>query len=132
MIIISRLNTIKGLPPLFVFNLACCKFVDFFKKTLSITVFKVITVNRPSNLITVFLMGRSECPTKGGNWRGSTCKPKSLNFPFLFDIFPHKKFEVPVPPLITDWLLLEKKISLIVFRRILPKILPAREFLDSQ
>ena len=41
---------------------------------------------------------------------GSPCKPKSLNFPVLLD------------KNITHW---EKKVSLIAFRQVLTKILPA-------
>ena len=51
--------------------------------------------------------------------RGSSCKPKSLNFPLLLDTNPSKKLSLPVPPLITDHIL-EK----IAFWQILPKNLP--------
>ena len=47
-----------------------------------------------------------------------------LNFPLLLDITPTKKLGRPMPPLITDHIL-EKKVSLIFFRLILQKILPA-------
>ena len=52
------------------------------------------------------------------------CKPKSLNFPLLLDITPIKKLCSPVPLLIKDHIL-ERKVSLITFRQILQKILPA-------
>ena len=39
-----------------------------WKKILSLTLFKIITVSRTTTLIRVFLMGRSGYPTKGGNW----------------------------------------------------------------
>ena len=52
----------------------------------------------------------------------SPCKPKSLNFPLLLDITPTKKFSPPVPWSQTT--ILEKKLSLIAFRKILSKIFP--------
>ena len=47
-----------------------------------------------------------------------------LNFPRLLDIIPTKKFGCSMPLLIADHIL-EKKASLITFRLILQKILPA-------
>ena len=69
-------------------------------------------------------MGRSGCPTKGGNWGGtvSPCRPKSLNFPLLLDITPTKKSSHTIPLLITDHLL-GKGVSLIALREILLKLL---------
>ena len=63
-------------------------------------------------------MERSGCPTKRGNWGrggGSPCKPKSLNFLLLLD------------KNITYWKIpdIGKKVSLIAFRQVLTKILPA-------
>ena len=70
-------------------------------------------------------MGRLGCHTKGGNWRrGFRCKTKSLNFSILLDITPTKKLGPLVPLLITNHIF-EKKASLIAFRQILQKILPA-------
>ena len=72
-------------------------------------------------------MGKSACPTQGGNWGGgwkSSCKSKSLNFPLPLDIASTKKLSFPIILLITDYIL-EEKVSLIVFRKMLPKILPA-------
>ena len=51
---------------------------------------------------------------------GCPCKPKSLNFPFLFDTPSTKKSSLFVPPLIADPII-GKKVSLIAFRQILPK-----------
>ena len=90
-----------------------------WKKILSFTLFKIITVSASSTLLRVILMGRSGCPTKGGNLGGSPWKPKSLNFPLLLDITPTKKIESPWSQT-TYW----EKVSLITFRQILPKILP--------
>ena len=52
------------------------------------------------------------------------CKPKSLNFSLLLDITPTKKLSPAVPLLISDHIL-EKKVSIIAFRKILSKILLA-------
>ena len=51
----------------------------------------------------------------------SPCKPKSLNFLLLLDITPTKKLSPPIPSLITNYIL-EKRLSLIAFTQILPKI----------
>ena len=78
--------------------------------------FKIISVSRPITLLRVFLMERSGCPTKGGNWqRVSLQALQSLKFPVLCDITPHQKIEYPLSPLITGHIL-EKKVSLIAFR----------------
>ena len=75
-----------------------------------------------------------KCHTVGKNWgRGSPWKTKSfyfLNFPFLLDIIPTKKLGPSVPNLISDhtW---EKKVCLIAFRPILPKILLAAYFFSN-
>ena len=47
----------------------------------------------------------------------------SLNFPLLLDITPAKKSSSPVPVLIKDHIF-GKKVSLIAFRKILPKTFP--------
>ena len=52
----------------------------------------------------------------------SSCKPKSLNFPLLLNITPTKKLSPLVPWSQTT--ILEKKLSLIAFRKILSKIFP--------
>ena len=86
-IIFRRLNTIKEFVTSFqslILNAA-----DFllWKKILSITLFKMITVSRPSTLVRFFLMGRSWCTTKGGLWVGvgspPPCKLKCLKFLLL-------------------------------------------------
>ena len=51
-------------------------------------------LNTIKEFATSFLMVRSECPTKEGSWRGSRCKPKSLNFPLMLD---DQKVEFPRP-----------------------------------
>ena len=52
---------------------------------------------------------------------GAPCKSISLKLPLLLDVTPHQNFESPVALLIADHIL-EKKVSLIVFRQILPKL----------
>ena len=94
-----------------------------WKKLLSLTLSKIITVSIPLTLTRAFLMGRSGCPTEGGNRGGSPWKSKILNFPLLLVSFS-PKIEFTVPLLITDHIL-GKKVSLIAFRQILPDILPA-------
>ena len=47
-----------------------------------------------------------------------------MNFSLLLDITSTKKLSALIPPLILDYIL-ERKVSLIAFRQILPKILPA-------
>ena len=92
------------------------------------------SIHRPRTFLRVFLTERSGCYTKGENFGkdgggggeggDSPCKTPSLNFAPLLDITHTKKLSPPVPPLITDQIL-EKKMSLIAFRQILPTILPA-------
>ena len=90
----------KNLPALFhLFNLTVN--LMLWKKILSFTLFKTIIVSGLSTLLRVFLMGRSGCPTKRGD---------SGRAPLQFLITGH---------------ILEKKVSLIAFRQILPQILPA-------
>ena len=84
-----------------------------------------MTVSRPSTLLRVFLMGGSRYPTKGGNWGkggGSSCKPKSFELSPSDGYYTHQKIESPCPSL-DHRPHIEKKVSLIVFRQILPKIL---------
>ena len=72
---------------LFIFNLTRCKFVALKVNTL--TLLKIIAVNRPSTLLSVFLMRKSGCPANGENWVGwgrgefFPCKSISLKFPLL-------------------------------------------------
>ena len=68
-------------------------------------------------------MGKLGCPIKKRIGE-CLCQPKIMNFPLLCDINTTKNLSPPVPPLITDYIL-EKKVSLIAFTEILPKILPA-------
>ena len=85
-----------------------------------------IQIKHPPQSFTYGKIRMSGCPTKGGKiffffGGGSPYKPKSLNFALLWDITPTKIY--PPCPLITDYIL-GKKVSLIAFREILPKILP--------
>ena len=97
----------------FISNLACCKFVALKENTLSLILFKNITVIRPSTL----LMG-------GGLWftiKGGTGKDSE---PF------HQKIECySFPSCLTPslhWLQTTywEKVSLIAIKEILPKIFP--------
>ena len=87
-----------------------------WKKTLSITLFKTITISRSSILLRVFLMGIPGCPAKGGNCGVSPWKPKNLNFPLWSP--PPKNWVLNHRPHIG-----KKGISN-SFRQILLKILP--------
>ena len=93
-----------------------------WKKILSLTLFKIITVSRPTTLIRVFLMRRSGCPTKGGNLGGLFASPKVRTCPFRW-ISPPPKIRAPSSFLFSSQIIYwEKKVSLLAFRQILPKI----------
>ena len=105
-----------------IFNLTCCKFVAL-KEIISITLFKIITVSKPSTLLRVFLMGRSWCPTKERNWVGDLpASPEMWTYSFFWISPPLKNWFPPSLSWsqITYW----KKVSLIAFRQILPKVWP--------
>ena len=122
----SRLNSIKKFAIFFSSLTSHAINLLLRKKILSLILYKIITVSRPNTLLMIFLMERSWCPTKGGNfWEGSPSKSKSLNFPLLLDITLHQKIESPCPSLDHSSHIGKKNISLIAFRPILPKILPA-------
>ena len=92
-----------------------------WKKIPSLTPFKIITVKGPGTLTRVFLMGRSGCPTMGGNWVGDfPARPKIWTFPFCW-ISPPLKSQVLCPSS-DDRPHIEKKISLI--KQIVTKNLP--------
>ena len=74
---------------------------------------KIITVRRPTTL-RVFLMERSRCPTKRGN-QDVPASLKVQTFPFCWIKISH----------IGKFRILGKKVSLIGFRKVLRKILPA-------
>ena len=61
---------------------------------------------------------------RGLLWEWSPWTPKSLNFSLLLDMTPTKRLSPFIPFLITNHIL-GKKVSLIAFIQILPKILPA-------
>ena len=61
---------------------------------------------------------------------GSPYKSISLKLPILLDITPHQNFDSPCPS--TDCRPhIEKKVSLIIFRQILPKILSAAHIFSN-
>ena len=129
MIIFTRFNPIKEFATSFLSLVLHAVNLLIWKKILSLILFKIMTVYRLNTLLRVLLMGRSGCqdvPLREGKFSfffggGSPYKPKSLNFALLWDITPTKIY--PPCPLITDYIL-GKKVSLIAFREILPKILP--------
>ena len=90
-------------------------------KILSLTLFKIITVSRPTTLIRIFLMKRSRCLSKGRIGRVSL-QDQNLEFSPSVGYQPHSKIESPIPLLTTDHIL-SRKVSLITFRKIFPKIL---------
>ena len=91
----------------------------------SLILFKIITaVSRLSTLLRVFFMGRLGCPTKGGNWDGVSLQTQQFELSPSVGYYPTTKLSPPVSPLITDHIL-EREISLIAFRQILPNILLA-------
>ena len=98
------------------------------KKILSLTLYKIITVSRPNTLLMIFLMERSWCPTKGGNFLGGRGISQQAR---KFELSPSIGYYSPPEnwvPLSFPWSQLtywKKNISLIAFRPILPKILPA-------
>ena len=89
-----------------------------WKKILSHTLFKFITISRSSTLLRVFLMGRSGCPTKGGNLARLLASQKVWTFPFCCISTPLKNW-VPLSPDHTQYI--GKKVSLTAFRQILSK-----------
>ena len=98
----DRLNAIKKITTSFSF-LTLAVILLLSNKILSLNLFKIITVSRPSTHLRVFLMRALGCPTKEENWSGSPCKPK--NSLLLLDITPTKNLSPPVLPLITDHIL---------------------------
>ena len=104
----------------FIFKLTCSKVIYLKENTLTHS-FENHYSKRIKHPLQGFFKGRSDAPLKEGIW-WSPWKPKSLYFFLLLDISQTKKTEFPCP-LITNHIL-EKKVSLIAFRRILSKILP--------
>ena len=90
-----------------------------WKKILSHTLFKFITISRSSTLLRVFLMGRSGCRTKEGNLAGLLASQKVWTFPFCWISTPLKNW-FPLSPDHTQYI--GKKVSLTAFRQILSKL----------
>ena len=119
--IFSRLNTIKLFVTYFSSLILHPVNVLLWKKILSLTLFKVITVSIPSTLIRIFFMERSGCPTKGRNWvEDFRASPKMWTFPFCWISPPLKNWDpCPSPDHRPH---IEKKVSLIAFRQVLAKL----------
>ena len=79
----------------FIFKLAVNSFI--WKKILSLTLFKTITVSRSSILLRVFLQGRPGCPTKKKNWGNLPASQKVWIFPICW-ISPLAKKWVHLSP----------------------------------
>ena len=103
------MHAIRICPLFFIFNLTCYKFVALKENTLNHSFQK--HYSKQTKHFRIFLIERLGCHTKGGNWR---------RVPPFAGYHSQSAF----PPPITDHIL-EKKVSLIAFREILPKILPA-------
>ena len=98
-IIFSRLNIIKGFVSAFSYLTLHAVNLSLGKKTLPLTLFKIITVSRPSTMLKVFFMGRLGCPTKRGNSVEELLRTsqKGLNSPLLLDRHSTKKLSPFVP-----------------------------------
>ena len=119
--IFSRLSTIKIFVTYFSSVILHPVNLLLRKKILSLTLFKIITVSRPSTLIRIFLKERSGCPTKGRNWAGDfRASPKMWTFPSV-GYHPRSKIEsLCLSPDHRPYI--EKKVSLIAFRQVLTKL----------
>ena len=107
----------------FMFSLTCCEFVSLKENTPTHSFqnhYSKQTKHPPQSLPYGEIRMSHWGKEMGG---GSLWKPKSLNFPLLLDIIPNKKLSPYVHTLTTVTTYLEKKISLITFRQILPKLL---------
>ena len=101
------------------FILTCCKSVALKENTLTHS-FQNHCSKQTKHSSKFFLRKQLGCHTEGRNCgSGSPCKTKSLNFPPSVGYHP----QFSSPPLTKDNIL-EKKVFLIAFRQILPKILP--------
>ena len=56
---------------------------------------KIITASRPKTLLRVFLMGKSQCPTKGWNREGVSLQKFELSPSVGYH--PHQKIKSPCP-----------------------------------
>ena len=95
--IFSRLNAVEEFAtcPLSL-NLHALNIL-IWKKILSLTLLKIITVSRSSTLLSVFLMGRSGCPTKRGNLGGLPASQTVWTFPFFWISSPLKSWVLLFP-----------------------------------
>ena len=89
----------------------------------SLTLFKIITVSKPNTLLRVYLLEKSECPTNGENWGLLPASQKVWTFSLSL-VYPHQKFHFSI--IWSDRRThIGEKVSLLVFRPILPKMFPA-------
>ena len=120
-IFFSRLSVVKEFATYFLSLHLYSVNILIWKKIISFTFFKIITVSSSSTLLRVFLMGISGSPTKGGNLGGPPASQKVWTSPICW-ISPPSKNLLPCP-LITLHIL-GKKGTLTTFIQILWKILP--------
>ena len=125
------MNNIKDFPIFFLSLTLHVANLLFWTKMFSHTLFKIITVSRPSTLLRMFLMGSQDFPLQGG-LGGSELKPKIFNLPLLLNVSSYQtKLSPPIFIYISSSLSFEhrpdigKKVSLRAFRQILPKSLLA-------
>ena len=99
---------------LFIFHLTCSKFFALKGNALTHS-FQNYLSNHTITLIRVFIMGRSGCATKGGNWWDSL-QAQKIELSPLLDIAPNKKLKFSVSPDLRPHIG-KKKVSLIAFRQ---------------
>ena len=115
-IILNRLNIIKDFATSFPSLTLHAVNVFVWNKILSFTLFKIITVIRPSTLLRMFLMGGSGFATKGRTGEGSphSC-PKFWVSPFYWMSLPtinwalHSFLFAPLRPSLDCWPHIGKK-----------------------
>ena len=107
----------------FIFNLICCKFVALKRNTLSHS-FQIHYCKQTKSSPHSSTLCGDQVSLRQYIGVGMPGRPKILSFPLLLNITPTKKLSPHVPLLIADSIL-EKKVSLMASRQILPKILLA-------
>ena len=72
-------------------NLTCCKFVALKENTL--TLFKIITVTRPSTFLRVLFIGDQDLQLKEGLGRALILLTKKLSPPIFLYASPHPSLD---------------------------------------
>ena len=68
--------------------------LSLWKKIVSPTLFKIITLSRPTTPIRFFLMGKSGCSTKGESW-GVSLQAQKFDFSPSVEYCPTRKLSSP-------------------------------------